>query len=133
MAKRIALLNDNKEFNGVVAAILADEGYEVRTATFGGRSLDFLRSYRPDLLMLDTERPWREVFALLSGLKADFQLWETPVIVFAKVAEVWEKAPALRRQNCIVLPRSIEVPALLEAVERALALVPPSPRRRQAS
>lgn|GEM_PF-6282574 len=130
VVKRIVILHDNGVLSGTLPAILAGEGYRVDHIPFGEQSLDFLRLHRPDLLILDADRPWREVLALLSRIKADFHLWDTPVLVFTRAAEAWDKAAALRRQNCIVLPRNADRARVVEAVERSLAQASSSPKRR---
>lgn len=131
--KSIIILSDTGEQNGILATILARKGYRLHTATFGRASLDLVRLRRPDLVILDTDQSWKAVMGFLSGMKADFCLWQTPAIIVSKASEGWEKAAALRRQNCLVLPKPVEASAVLEAVESLLAHTPRFFGRRQAS
>jgi CheY-like chemotaxis protein len=69
-----------------LGALLADEGYQVVTASNGKRALEFLQDRKPDLLLTDFMMPIMDAPALLHAMKRD-GLDGIPVIVMSGLPE----------------------------------------------
>lgn len=54
---RILVVDDEEGIQEIITALLEDEGYTVRTASDGLAALEVLRSWSPDLILLDLMMP----------------------------------------------------------------------------
>jgi CheY-like chemotaxis protein len=81
MKKRILITDDDAEMRAEIAAILKDEGYEVRTAGDGRAALKLIEKQKFDLLLLDLKMPVMTGFEVLKKLDADKIKIKVKVIV----------------------------------------------------
>ena len=83
MAKRILMIEDDREMVTLGKLILEREGYEVLVAYAGADGLDLLRQEdsRVDLLLLDIMMTGMDGWQVLTELKADENLRHIPVIM----------------------------------------------------
>ena len=54
-AGRILIVDDEQAIRELLVGALMDEGYEIRTCERGADALDLLRTWRPDLTLLDLQ------------------------------------------------------------------------------
>jgi DNA-binding response OmpR family regulator len=66
MAERILVVEDDPTIREVVAVALADEGYSVREASDGEAALVALRTWPPDLVVLDLMLPGLDGWGILT-------------------------------------------------------------------
>lgn len=64
MAKKILVVDDERDYVGLLTEILTAHGYEVRGAYNGRQAIDMVNDYFPDLIILDIKMPE------LNGLEA---------------------------------------------------------------
>jgi DNA-binding response OmpR family regulator len=81
MPHRILIVDDKPELAGLMADLLADAGYETRTADGGRAALAGVQADPPDLLLLDAQMPDLDGFAVASTLKADPATAAIPIIM----------------------------------------------------
>ena len=82
--KMKVLIVDDEELNvDYLEQRLEDLDYQIITASDGQKALDKIRSDHPDLILLDLMMPVLDGFAVLSEVKADPLLRETPVIIIS--------------------------------------------------
>jgi DNA-binding response OmpR family regulator len=83
MAKRILMIEDDREMVTLGKLILEREGYEVLVAYAGADGLALLRQEesRVDLLLLDIMMTGMDGWQVLTELKADENLRHIPVIM----------------------------------------------------
>lgn len=81
MPHRILIVDDQPELAGLMADLLADAGYETRTAGGGRAALAGVQADPPDLLLLDAQMPDLDGFAVASTLKADPATAAIPIIM----------------------------------------------------
>jgi CheY-like chemotaxis protein len=62
---------------------LEDLNHKIITAADGQEALDKIKSEHPDLILLDLMMPILDGFAVLSEVKADPSLRDTPVIIIS--------------------------------------------------
>lgn len=62
---------------------LEDLDYQIITAADGQEALKKIKSEHPDLILLDLMMPVLDGFAVLSEVKADTDLRDTPVIIIS--------------------------------------------------
>lgn len=86
MAK-ILLIDDDIVLLKLYSTRLAADGHEVTTVSNGEEGLETVRSFKPDLVILDLLMPRLNGFGFLEALRADRDVAHTPVVVFSSVAQ----------------------------------------------
>ena len=81
MAKKILIVDDEKDFVFMLKSILEMNGYSVIAAYDGEEGLQKARADRPDLIILDVTMPKMDGYAVLQELKAGDLLKEMQVIM----------------------------------------------------
>jgi len=99
--------------------ISLDGAYSFAEADDGEKSLEIARRLRPDVIILDMMMPRRSGLEVLSEIRADRGLAETPVIVLT--AQPSTKEEALRGGADIVMVKPFEPEQITAAVEEVLA------------
>ncbi len=120
MASDVLVVDDEADIRDLVAGILSDEGYAVRTATDSESALAALRARKPALLILDI---WMagggldglELLDMIKGLDADL-----PVIMISGHGNIETAVSAIKRGAYEFLEKPFKSDRLLLVVERAL-------------
>jgi len=120
MAADVLVVDDEADIRELVAGILADEGYAVRTATDSESALAAVRARKPALLILDI---WMsgggmdglELLDLVKQLDADL-----PVIMISGHGNIETAVSAIKRGAYEFLEKPFKSDRLLLVVERAL-------------
>jgi DNA-binding response OmpR family regulator len=68
---RILIADDNAQGVELLEAYLADSGYEIETAFDGEETLQKVRGWQPDVVLLDIMMPKTSGFEVCKRLKAD--------------------------------------------------------------
>ncbi len=120
MAADVLVVDDEADIRDLVAGILADEGYEVRTASDSESALAAVRARRPSLLILDI---WMqgggmdglELLDLVKSLDPDL-----PVVMISGHGNIETAVSAIKRGAYDFLEKPFKSDRLLLVVERAL-------------
>ena len=99
--------------------ISLDGPYSFAEADDGEKSLEIARRLRPDVIILDMMMPRLSGLEVLSEIRGDRRLAETPVIVLT--AQPSTKEEALRSGADIVMVKPFEPEEITAAVEEVLA------------
>ena len=99
--------------------ISLDGPYRFVEADDGEQSLDLAREVRPDVVILDVMMPRRSGLEVLTALRQEKELAETPVIVLT--AQPATREQALREGADIVMVKPFEPEQIAAAVEEVLA------------
>lgn len=75
---RLALIDDNREFRGLLRRYLQSEGHEVHCAKDGEEGLALVRRVKPNLVIIDVMMPKLDGIGMLKALRQESQV---PVIV----------------------------------------------------
>lgn len=120
MAADILVVDDEQDIRDLVAGILEDEGYSVRTAADSDQALSAIRERRPSILVQDI---WMqgggldglELLDLVKSLDA-----ELPVIMISGHGNIETAVSAIKRGAYDFLEKPFKADRLLLLVERAL-------------
>lgn len=82
----ILIVDDEPDIRGFLSAVLADEGFAVRSAGDGSQALEALASSRPALVILDLMMPQVSGLQVLEALQARPETARIPVIVLSAKA-----------------------------------------------
>src|SRR5882757_6507532 len=120
MASDVLVVDDEADIRDLVAGILTDEGYAVRTAADSDSALAAVRARKPALLILDI---WMqgggmdglELLDLVKTLDADL-----PVIMISGHGNIETAVSAIKRGAYEFLEKPFKSDRLILVVERAL-------------
>ncbi len=79
--KRILIVEDDLTIAETLAYNLTHEGYDIRTTDNGHDAIDLVRSFRPDLVLLDVMLPGMSGFEVCQRLRADPLTAKTPIMI----------------------------------------------------
>jgi sigma-B regulation protein RsbU (phosphoserine phosphatase) len=95
-SRRLLLVEDSSTMRRMISTLLADEGYEVKTAVDGNDGLAKAREEpRPDLILTDFEMPDLDGAGLCRALKDDKELRTTPVLLLTTLGETHNRVTGL--------------------------------------
>jgi DNA-binding response OmpR family regulator len=80
MARKVAVVDDDREVREAIASTLAAMGYEVKVAANGLRLVSALHVDRPDIILLDVMMSWIDGFELCRAIKQNPEFRDIPVI-----------------------------------------------------
>lgn len=84
---KILLIEDDKFFQKFYSTKLSENKVEVEVASDGEEGLTKMRSFNPDLVLLDLIMPKMDGFAVLTARSQDPDLKKIPVIVFSTLGQ----------------------------------------------
>src|ERR1700680_715286 len=117
----ILLIDDNEFHRDMLSRRLIKRGYEVTTAVDGSEGVADARSERPDLILMDMGLPVISGWDAVSILKGDEQTSAIPVIALTAHSMSGDRERALGAGCDDFDTKPIELPRLLQKIERLLA------------
>src|SRR5690242_18606635 len=118
---KILLVEDNEMNRDMLGRRLERRGYEVLIAVDGEAGVAAARAEAPDLVLMDMSLPVLDGWAATRQLKADAATRDIPVIALTAHAMAGERDAALEAGCDDFDSKPIELPRLLEKIERLLA------------
>jgi two-component system nitrogen regulation response regulator NtrX len=120
MALDVLVVDDEPDIRELMAGVLGDEGYAVRTADTAERALDEVRSRTPRLVILDVwlQGSGMDGLSVLKYLKTIDPI--LPVIVISGHGNIETAIAAIRRGAFDFIEKPIKADRLLLVVERAI-------------
>jgi len=116
----ILTVDDEPQILQTVGGILADEGFEVLTATDGDTALRLVREEAPDLVLLDIALPDQDGLEVLSEIKRQNPL--LPVIMISAYGSVENAVKATRLGAYDFIEKPPHADKILLSVRNALEL-----------
>jgi signal transduction histidine kinase/DNA-binding response OmpR family regulator len=80
-APLVMIVDDDPNARDLLAATVRREGYRVIEATDGETALALAREWHPEIITLDVLMPRMDGWAVLTAIKSDPELAETPIII----------------------------------------------------
>jgi CheY-like chemotaxis protein len=116
----ILIVEDNEMNRDMLSRRLGRKGYEVLIAVDGKTGIDVARASAPDLILMDMSLPVMDGWEATRLLKADDVLKRIPVIALTAHAMFNDRDKALDAGCDDYDTKPIELPRLLEKIERLL-------------
>jgi CheY-like chemotaxis protein len=110
----LLVVDDNEVNRDVLSRRLRQQGYPVSEAEDGRRALEYAKTHRVDLVLLDVMMPELDGYETLHQLKADQNLRDIPVIMISALDEVESVARCIEHGAEDYLPKPFN-PVLLRA------------------
>ncbi|MDQ3820172.1 MAG: ATP-binding protein, partial [Acidobacteriota bacterium] len=117
---RVLVVDDATDTLLILKVMIESAGYEVETADSVESALERARGAKPDVIVSDLGMPDLDGFELLRRLRADRALKDVPVIALTGFASAANREASLRAGFAAHLPKPIEQPALIGAIDEVL-------------
>jgi putative two-component system response regulator len=121
-ALRILIVDDERRNLTLMEALLRADGYTTATATSGEQALDDVKSFKPDLILLDLMMPRMDGFETAGMLKLDPETKTIPIIMVTALDDRESKLRALNRGAEEFLTKPIDRAELSVRVRNLLRL-----------
>ncbi len=124
MAKRILLVDDDRDMVETLTESLQAEGFEVLAAYDGVQCMDMVKRGKPDLIVLDVMMPNKHGYQAAKELEGD-EFSHIPLIMLTGVAEhlretKYSHAQALECQADDFISKPLKFEVLLKSIRRLL-------------
>lgn len=116
--KRVLVVEDQRDLASLLAHNLRHEGLDVRTVEDGREALPAVRSWQPDLVILDLMLPGVDGFEILRGLRGEGR--EVPVLILSARGEEQDKVRGFRLDADQYVTKPFSLVELLERVHALL-------------
>lgn len=83
--KKIVFIEDEPLLQKTAGETLRQEGFDVRSALDGEAGLALVKSFKPDLVLLDIVLPKKNGFEVLEEIKKDPDTKDIPVVVLTNL------------------------------------------------
>jgi len=120
-AGRILVVDDEPQIRRIMRTTLTTAGYEVEDAKTGEESLEKLRDFRPDLILLDINMPGMGGLATCKAIRADTEI--AIIMLTVRNAED-DKVRALDAGADDFVTKPFSTPELLARIRAAMRRTP---------
>jgi diguanylate cyclase (GGDEF)-like protein len=118
----LLIVDDTPANLKVLAAMLKNSGYKVRSAVDGESALEAIAAARPDLLLLDVMMPGMNGYEVCSRLKSDPQTLGIPIIFLSALDDALDKVKAFQVGAADYITKPFQIKEVLARVENQLTL-----------
>ena len=120
MAK-ILVVEDNDLNREMLSRRLVKRGYELVYAGDGQEAVDKAAAMRPDLILMDMSLPVMDGWEATRRIRENAALAAVPIIALTAHAMSGDREKAIEAGCNDYEPKPVELPSLLEKIERLLA------------
>jgi len=122
VSHKLLLADDSITIQKVVELILAEEDFEIRTASNGEEALAAIPSFRPDVILADIEMPKMNGYQLCEKIKQDPATSSIPVILLTGAFEPVDEELTKQVGADDVLTKPFESQELISKINAALTV-----------
>jgi signal transduction histidine kinase len=115
--RRVLVADDNEDAADSIAALLALEGYDVRVTYDGQAALAAVRSFQPDMAILDIGMPMMDGHAVARAIRDDAEIVQ-PLLV---AVTGWGQDQDVRRSTAAGFDRHLTKPLAIETLLQLMA------------
>jgi len=121
-ARRILIVDDNRDAADSLGLLLRMDGHEVREANNGPKAIVVASEFHPDLIFLDIAMPGMDGYQVATRLRANPELDDVRVIALSGYGSDLDRA----RSRAAGFDDHLVKPAKIGLVESILASLPPT-------
>ena len=92
---KIAIIEDDPTISQMYRLKFEADGFDVRMASNGKIGVELVKTFKPDIILLDIQMPEMDGAEALKHIRADSHSKDTPVIILTNLGE--EEAPSEMR------------------------------------
>jgi DNA-binding response OmpR family regulator len=116
MARKVAVVDDDREVREWIGASLLEQGYEVKVAANGLRLVSTLHVDRPDLILLDVMMSWIDGFELCRAIKQNPEFRDIPVVFMSGKTSAADVERGMACGAVDYFPKPLDMERLLSRV-----------------
>jgi twitching motility two-component system response regulator PilH len=116
--EKILLVEDSKTETMVITKILEDAGFNVKNASSADQAMERLRSYKPDVILMDVVMPGQSGFQLTRTLARNPEFASIPIIICSSKNHQTDKVWGLRQGAKDYVTKPVDAGILLAAIRR---------------
>jgi two-component system cell cycle response regulator DivK len=116
MSKAVLIVDDEREFTFIAGEILKSRGIEVHEAHDGAQALMALKSFTPDVILMDMMMPVMDGMSLIHILQSNKEWSSIPVIIVSARSFPEDRENALRAGIDGFLEKPFSAQQLQEAI-----------------
>ncbi len=120
MAKKILVVDDEKDIVDIVKEILKHEGYEVDTACDGEEGLKKVSESKPDLVVADVMMPKMDGYEFVKKMKEDQSASSIPVVFLTAKDQTTDRYKGLSLGVAAYIVKLFDLDELRETVREIL-------------
>jgi CheY-like chemotaxis protein len=114
----VLMVDDDAESLDVLRELVSEEGATVRTAVNATEALDILRTWQPDVLLIDIGLPVVDGYELLKRIRGTPACESIPAVAVTGYAHERDKQLCIEAGFAGYLSKPFDVETLLQLVER---------------
>ncbi|HLW17093.1 MAG TPA: response regulator [Actinomycetota bacterium] len=118
---RVLVVDDDRVIQQLLEVNLELEGYEVKRAGNGDEALKLVRSFKPDIVLLDVMMPKLDGREVCRRIKGDPATADIPVVFLSARAQDMDVNSGLELGASAYITKPFDPVDLLSTVERVLA------------
>lgn len=101
--KRVLIIDDEDELNEMVTLRLQKVGFEVDSATDGASGLEKVKSFKPDVILLDINMPGMDGWEVCERLRSNPETKDLFIVVLTATRN-FQKAKQLNVNRVVLKP-----------------------------
>jgi CheY-like chemotaxis protein len=116
MARKVAVVDDDREVRDWIRDSLVLKGYDVKVAANGLRLVSTLHVDRPDIILLDVMMSWIDGFELCRAIKQNPEFRDIPVVFMSGKTAPADVERGLAAGAVDYFPKPIDIERLVDRV-----------------
>ena len=120
MARKVAVVDDDREVRDWIRDSLISRGYEVKVAGNGLRLVSTLHVDRPDIILLDVMMSWIDGFELCRAIKQNPEFRDIPVVFVSGKTAAADVERGLAAGAADYFPKPLDIDRLVGRVEEII-------------
>ena len=117
MARKILVVEDDRNISDLIRMYLEKEGFEVQAAFDGGTAVETFRTMQPDMVLLDIMLPVMDGWAVCSKIR---ETSRTPIIMITAKSEVFDRIQGLEMGADDYIVKPFEMKELIARINAVL-------------
>lgn len=118
MGKTVIVIEDERNIIEAISFILSRDGWDVATHSNGHDAVDAVRARRPDIVILDVMLPGKSGFDILTEIRGDAELCDTPVLMLTARGQEKDREMAERAGASAYMTKPFSNSEVLDAVRQ---------------
>ena len=117
MARKILVVEDDRNISDLIRMYLEREGFEVHAAFDGGAAVEQFRALEPDMVLLDIMLPVMDGWAVCGKIRESSR---TPIIMITAKSEVFDRIQGLEMGADDYIVKPFEMKELIARINAVL-------------
>lgn len=120
MSKRLLIIDDDDAFRTVLRESLSKSGYDIKEAASGRQAQTVMKSFIPDLVLLDVMMPDIDGVTLCREIRGNPSMQDVPVLILSALGDSQTVNDALLFGATDYVVKPVDMSAIAAKVEKAL-------------